>query len=65
MVYCHFTEVTNVQIICSASKKNSGSRVVDGLKDTEAIASLELRYEVRDYRRNTCYLLAGRLIIKG
>jgi len=55
----------NMPTVYSASKKKSASKAVDRLKDAEAITSLELMYEMGGYRRNTCYLLAGRLVIKG
>lgn len=54
-----------MQIICSICKQNSWWKVVDGLRHKEEIASLGLMYELCNYRRNTCYLLDGRLIIKG
>lgn len=52
LVYCGFTQITNAQIICSVSKKNSGWRIEDGRTGTEAITSLELMYEMKAYRRN-------------
>lgn len=33
LLYCGFTQITNTQIICFVSKKNSGSRIEDGWTD--------------------------------